>query len=341
MYSHAPTSGDVRGGRTSSHHRGGRSARSGQTIVYPACATKQEALDLVLFVHDNATRILATGGDAFSPVIHVSCAATLRDIMAGSGATCGIFATDTKAKTLSRAKAFLPGFCITLRRDRSFTTVSGAHQVEQAGAYQAQFHWHEGEGRLTLDPVSKRTADSSSRPSISHPFAYHGLPFLLEPVFRAWQSEHQRPSTSGSQALAGPSLPLQDFHPVIQAQFLGVQFSETGGWSPAWKGDQLATPPPMRQAAAVTPIVQHQVPRMAFTTPPRGPGRGPNLSVTPPGDGTVVGLYGNATPGTPPLGPTAPSFPYTHERTRQEGSVALVPRAAQKGSLGPGLFTCS
>jgi len=160
--------------------------------VYPACASEQEAIDLVLFLHDNATRILAAGGDTLSSFVHVSCAATLRDIMAGSGTTCGIFTTDTRARTTSRAKAFLPGFCITLRRDHGYTTVAGAHQVEQAGAYQAQFHWHEGEGRLTLDPVSKRTADSSSRQSISHPFAYHGLPFLLEPVYRAWQVERMR-----------------------------------------------------------------------------------------------------------------------------------------------------
>ncbi len=26
--------------------------------------------------------------------------------------------------------------------------------MEPARAYQAQFHWHEGEGRLTLDPMS-------------------------------------------------------------------------------------------------------------------------------------------------------------------------------------------
>jgi len=142
MYGQTSTSGAVRGGRTSAHHRGNRPARSGQTIVYLACATEQEALDLVLFVHDNATRILATGSDALSPIIHVSFAATLRDIMAGSGATYGVFAMDTKAKTHARAKAFLPGFCITLRRDYSYTTVSGVHQVEQTGAYQAQFHWH-------------------------------------------------------------------------------------------------------------------------------------------------------------------------------------------------------
>ena len=241
--------------------------------MYPACATEQEALDLVLFLHDNATRILANGGDGLSPVVHVSCADTLRDIMAGSGTTSGIFTTDTRAKMQSRAKAFLPGFCITLRRDHSYTTVAGARQVEQAGAYQAQFHWHEGEGRLTLDPVSKRTADSSARRSISHPFAYHGLPFLLEPVFRAWHLERTRPSTSTGYGLLDPISPLQDLHPVIQAQFLGVRFPESGGWSPAWNPHNNNSPPPRKLL---------QEPKTAFTTPPRGAVRGPSSSVTPP-----------------------------------------------------------
>jgi hypothetical protein len=60
--------------------------------------------------------------------------------MAGSGAIRGAFATDTRAKNQSRAKAFLPGFCITLRRDHGYTTAAGAYHVEQARAYQAQFH---------------------------------------------------------------------------------------------------------------------------------------------------------------------------------------------------------
>jgi hypothetical protein len=55
--------------------------------------------------------------------------------------------------------------------------------VEPAGSYQAQFHWHDGEGRLTLDPVVVRTTDMVSRKSISHPFAYHSLPYMLLPVF--------------------------------------------------------------------------------------------------------------------------------------------------------------
>jgi hypothetical protein len=188
--------GAVRGSRgASANHRGARPTRSGQTIVYPTCTTEQEALQCVLFLHDNASRILASRGDVMSPIVHVSCAATLRDIMAGNGTGRGIFVLNARAKNTSRAKADLPGFCITFRRELHYTTAAGAHHTEHVELYQAQFLWHEGEGRLTLDHVSKRTADSSSRRSVSHLFAYHGLPYLLEPVFQAWQAERPRGTT--------------------------------------------------------------------------------------------------------------------------------------------------
>jgi hypothetical protein len=284
MYGQSFLGGAVRGGRsTSSHHRGTRPPRSGQTVVYPACATEQEALQCVLFVHDNATRILGCRGDALSPIVYVSCAATLRDIMAGNGTGRGVFAPDTRAKSASGAKAYLPGFCITLRKDHYFTTATGAPQMETAGEYQAQFHWHEGEGRLTLDPVSKRTADSSSRRSVSHPFAYHGLPYLLEPVFRAWQEGHPRCAELPGPAKLNGGLSLQDFHPVIQAQFLGVQFTETGDWSPAW--DEAGSPPrrPMPHLSPrATQSSLPSAPRKLFVTPPRGSGKGPAALSTPP-----------------------------------------------------------
>jgi hypothetical protein len=284
MYGQSFLGGAVRGGRSaSSHHRGSRPPRSGQTVVYPVCATEQEALQCVLFVHDNATRILGGRGDGLSPVIHVSCAATLRDIMAGNGTGRGVFAPDARAKNTSGAKAYLPGFCITLRKDHHFITATGTPQVEAAGAYQAQFHWHEGEGRLTLDPVSKRTADSSTRRSVSHPFAYHGLPYLLEPVFHAWQvGRPHGPEAQGLQKLSG-GLSLQDFHPVIQAQFLGVQFTETGEWSPAWtEPSSPSRRPKTHHSGRAAPSPLPSPPRTAFVTPPRGSGKGPGLLSTPP-----------------------------------------------------------
>jgi hypothetical protein len=236
MYGQTIFGGTVRGGRTtSSHHRGARTTRSGQTVVYPACATEQEALQCVLYVHNNATQIMAVGGDALGSVVHVSCAATLRDIMAGNGGGRGVFALDVKAENAAGAKAYLPGFCITLRREHHYTDASRARHVEPAGAYHTQIHWHEGEWRLTLDPVSKRTANSSSRRSVSHSFNYHGMPYLLEPVFRAWQSLRPRNVPPSGPRQSGQGLSLQDLHHVIQAQFLGVQFTESRECSPSWK----------------------------------------------------------------------------------------------------------
>ncbi len=215
MYGKTSSGSNVRGGRTSSSHRGSRPARSGQTIVYPLCATEQEALQCVLFVNDNATRILGGVGGGLSSIVHVSCAATIRDIMAGNGTGRGVFAPDVRAKNASGAKAFLPGFYITMRQDHHYTTAAGAHHMEPTGTYKAQFHWHEGEGRMTLDLVSRRTADSYARRSVSHPFAYHGMPYLLEPVFRAWHAGRPRSSTSPANRKLASGLSLQDFHPVI------------------------------------------------------------------------------------------------------------------------------
>jgi len=276
MYGQPFMSGAVRGGRSVSSHRGNRPTRSGQTIVYPVCATELEALQCVLFVHDNATRILGSRGDGASPIVYVSCADTLRDIMAGNGSGRGVFAPDTRAKCASGSKAFLPGFCISLRRDHHFTTAAGVHHTETAGAYQAQFHWHEGEGRLTLDPVSKRTADSSARRSVSHPFAYHGLPYLLEPVFRAWQEGRPRGATTPGRTGPAGGLSLQDCHPVIQAQFLGVQFTEAGDWSPAWNDSKAAPRSPLpKHPAMANRSSSPSRPRALFVTPPRGNGKGP------------------------------------------------------------------
>jgi hypothetical protein len=92
----------------------------------------------VLSVHDSATKILGLAGEGDTPAVWVSCAATLQDIMAGSGR--GVFAPDAMSKNLPGAKYYLPGFCITLRWDHYFTTVEGVHHMEPAGAYQAQFH---------------------------------------------------------------------------------------------------------------------------------------------------------------------------------------------------------
>ena len=83
----------------------------------------------MLFVHDNATKIPGLAGEGVSPIVWVSCATTLQDIMAGSG--LGVFAPDVKSKNLPCANYYLPGFCITLRRGHYFTIVEGDHHIER------------------------------------------------------------------------------------------------------------------------------------------------------------------------------------------------------------------
>ena len=112
-----------------------------------------------------------------APLVIESCANTITDILVCNGS--GVFEPDAKCKHLPNAKSYLLGFCIDLRVDHPFSTCNGIIHVESAGKYQAQFHWHDGEGRLTLDPVSSRIMDSSMRKSISHPLAYHGLPYMM------------------------------------------------------------------------------------------------------------------------------------------------------------------
>jgi hypothetical protein len=236
MYHQFSGSHLVRGGGASASRRGKRAATSAQTVVYPFCSTEREAIHCVLFLNDNASRILAGISGGMAPVVSVSCADTLRDIISGSG--CGVFEPDSKCRHLPNAKAHHPGFCIDLYTDHSYTSATGVLHVEPAGSYQAQFHWHDGEGRLTLDPVSARLTDLTDRKSISHPFAYHGLPYLLLPVFTAWK-EHSRkwstpaPTTSDPDQPSQASPSLRDMHKVIQAKHLGVRFDGSGGVDPS------------------------------------------------------------------------------------------------------------
>ena len=77
---------------------------------------------------------MGVGSDGLSQVVHVSYAATLMYILAGSGTARGIFAPDAKAKNQAGTKAYLPGLCFTLKRDHYYTNVAGVQHMEAAGA---------------------------------------------------------------------------------------------------------------------------------------------------------------------------------------------------------------
>jgi hypothetical protein len=134
-----------------------------------------------LFLHATASWFLQVVAGPLAPVVSVSCADTFRDILAGNG--CGVYEPNANCKHMTNAKTHLLGFYIDPLIEHSFITTTCILHIEPAGNYQAQFNWHDGEWWLTLDPASSRTADTSSRKSISHLFAYHGLSYMMQPKF--------------------------------------------------------------------------------------------------------------------------------------------------------------
>ena len=147
--------------------------------------------------------------------------------------------------------------------------------------------------------MAARSTDLHPRKSISHPFAYHGLPYLLLPIFSAWkQHTHDRKAHDmaamgwASQTHSSPS--LRDMHKVIHAQHLGVRFDGSGGWTPAWTpanstGPSLSNTPTSvtfgTPASAQTPPGRH-----VFATPPRthAPFGAPGATTLPPANSWVA-----------------------------------------------------
>ena len=117
-----------------------------------------------------------------------------------------------------------------------------------------------------------------SRKSISHPFAYHGLPYMSQPVFTVWQKhmrEGEAPTSSkADQAIdEHPNPSLRDMHRVIHAKRLGDRFDGAGGWSPAWSQPIATSPSRPRPTTSVsfgTVGYQPSPPsRQVFATSPR------------------------------------------------------------------------
>jgi hypothetical protein len=118
----------------------------------------------------------------------------------------------------------------------------------------------------------------TSRKSISHPFAYHGLPYMMQPVFTAWQhhlrygeaptAPHADLATS-----AHPNPSLWDMHMVIHANPLNVRFDGAGGWSPSWSQPNTASPsrPGSTTSVSFGIFGSHPPPpsRRVFATPPK------------------------------------------------------------------------
>ena len=122
MYHQFSGANTYRGGGSRSSRRGKRSTSSGQTVVYPFCSSEHEAIRCVLFIHANASKILSNVAGPLAPVVSVSSANTLGDILAGNGRD--VFEPDAMCMHLPNAKAHLPGFYIDLYSGHSFTPTS-------------------------------------------------------------------------------------------------------------------------------------------------------------------------------------------------------------------------
>ena len=101
--------------------------------MYPICSTEQHTNECVLFLHTNASRILKGVAGPLAPVVTVSCADTVRDILAGNNS--GMFEPDTNCRHLTNAKAHLSSFYIDLVIDHSFNTTNGVLHIEPTCAY--------------------------------------------------------------------------------------------------------------------------------------------------------------------------------------------------------------
>jgi hypothetical protein len=70
-----------------------------------------------------------------------------------------------------------------------------ALEVLHAQDYQGQFHWHDSQGRLTIDTCSAATSDGSNHHRFSADFATHSLKVIMAPILQAWSSPRTKVDT--------------------------------------------------------------------------------------------------------------------------------------------------
>jgi hypothetical protein len=101
--------------------------------------------------------------------------------------TSCIFRSEALAAAPGKAKHFFTGFTIRFLKDYMFTNLAGVLETLTPRYYQGMFHWHDGQGRLTIEASSNPlTADGSRHLHFSANFAYYSLHVLLTHVIQAW-----------------------------------------------------------------------------------------------------------------------------------------------------------
>jgi hypothetical protein len=187
---------------------------------YPIISDDDTAFAFIELIHYRGTAILQGAGGSSAPLIYVSLMEGARTHMVQTGSTAGIFRPDALAQAPGKAKHFFPGFTIRFYQAHQFVTPAGAFENMAPGDYQGQFHWHDGQGRMTIDASSyPHTADGSRHPHhFSADFAYYSLPIILSPVLQAWSVSR----IAATAIPAGPSPQQAPTHGLATAEFLRI-----------------------------------------------------------------------------------------------------------------------
>jgi len=155
--------------------------------VYPIIPDDDTAFAFVEFIHSRGSAILLAKEGPGAPQVYVSLMEGARNHIAKTCSTAGIFRPDALATSSRKAKHFVPRFTIRFLKDHQFFNAAGVVETLTQRDYHGQFHWHDGQGRLTIDASSySLSADGSRHPHFSADFAYYSLPTLPTPVIQAW-----------------------------------------------------------------------------------------------------------------------------------------------------------
>jgi len=165
---------------------------------------------------------------------------------------------DALSQAPGKAKHFFPGFVIRFHQTHQIVTPTRAFESLSPGDYQGQLHWHDGQGRMTIDASSPHlTADGSSHPHFSAEFAYYFLPVIRSPVLQAW-------AASRTTTLSNPVVPSPE--PAPRHGLASAEFMRIPEMRPSASEIQGAYDPPH------LPIHSNPIPSMHFmATVPEGP----------------------------------------------------------------------
>ena len=108
--------------------------------AYSICPDDGKAVAFVEFIHLHGTRLLRAVGGSWAPRVYVSLMEAIRNHVARTGLTVGVFLPDIKSSKLHAAKHYLHGFTIKFLHKQSSTYSTGGLKVFPPRDYKGQFH---------------------------------------------------------------------------------------------------------------------------------------------------------------------------------------------------------